>query len=306
MFDDIPPWMVVFWWTTIGLFVGSFLNVAIYRLPLEGETVSRPARSRCPECKTELAWSDNIPILSWILLRGRCRTCRCRISIRYPLVEGLTALLWGLAAALVPPEAWALTGVRVLVLSGLVVATFVDFDYFEIPDEVSIGGMVLAVILSLAVPELHAATWLAREFSEAAGAGVDRFGAVIGCLGGMVVGGGVLWLIGWLGGKVFGGDAMGFGDVKLLAAGGGFVGPGGVLLALMLAAFVASIVGIGNIGRYFCLTRRRATSRGRRPDVARSIRVARIAGRYLPFGPYLALGIGIVLLYWNHVSLLAF
>lgn len=306
MFDDIPPWMVVFWWTTFGLFVGSFLNVAIYRLPLEDETVSRPARSRCPECKTELAWSDNIPILSWLFLRGRCRTCRCRISIRYPLVEGLTALLWGLAAASLPPGDWALTGVRVLVLSGLVVATFVDFDYFEIPDEVSIGGIWLAVILTLLIPELHEATWLARVASGTADGGIDRFGALVGCLGGMVVGGGVLWLIGWLGGKVFGGEAMGFGDVKLLAAGGGFVGPGGVLVALMVAAFVASIVGVGNMARFFCLTWGRAGRRGRRPELGRSIRVARIAGRYLPFGPYLALGIGIVLLYWNHVSVLAF
>ena len=306
MFDDIPPWMVVFWWTTFGLFVGSFLNVAIYRLPLEDETVSRPARSRCPECKTELAWSDNVPIVSWVLLRGRCRTCRCRISIRYPLVEGLTALRWGLAAASLPPEDWALTGVRVLVLSGLVVATFVDFDYFEIPDEVSIGGIWLAIGLTLLIPELHEATWLASAASEAADGGVDRIGALVGCLGGMAVGGGVLWLIGWLGGKVFGGDAMGFGDVKLLAAGGGFVGPGGVLVALMVAAFVASIVGVGNLARFFCLTWGRARHRGRRPEVGRSIRVARIAGRYLPFGPYLALGIGIVLLYWNHVSVLAF
>jgi hypothetical protein len=74
----------------------------------------------------------------------------------------------------------------------------------------------------------------------------------------------------------------------------------------MVAAFVASIFGVGNIVRFFCITRSRAVSRGRRPDLSRSIRVARIAGRYLPFGPYLALGIGIVLLYWNHVSVLVF
>jgi len=132
MFDAIPPIMVICWWMTFGLFVGSFLNVAIYRLPIEGETVARPVRSRCPACKTELTWSENIPILSWVFLRGRCRTCGTRISVRYPMVEALTALLWGLAAASLPPEAWQLIGVRVLVLSGLVVATFVDFDYFEI------------------------------------------------------------------------------------------------------------------------------------------------------------------------------
>jgi leader peptidase (prepilin peptidase)/N-methyltransferase len=302
--------LIVFWWTAVGLFVGSFLNVAIHRLPLEGETVAHPKRSRCPKCRHELSWRENVPVISWLVQLGKCRHCAAPISLRYPLVEILTATLWYLALRSVGPleqpvelGQLALAGVRVIVLSGLIVATFVDFDCFEIPDEVSIGGMLLAPIAALALPQLHAETQLAQVFSQAAGE-VDRLGALLGCLAGMATGWLILWSIGWLGKRVYGVDAMGFGDVKLLCAGGGFIGPGGVVAALMIAALCASVAGLGNMLRFYVLTRARARERGHRVAIGRSLRVARIAGRYIPFGPYLALGIGIVLLYWNHVSAL--
>ena len=104
-----------------------------------------------------------------------------------------------------------------------------------------------------------------------------------------------------LGSKAFGRDAMGFGDVKLLAAGGAFVGPGGALAALLIGAFVASFFGLANMVRFTCLSRSRARARGGEKALGRSIAVGRIAARYLPFGPYLGIGIGIVLLDWNHV-----
>lgn len=294
---EAGPWTL--WWTTVGLFIGSFLNVAIHRLPRDGESVNKPRRSRCPACRTELTWRENIPLLSWILQLGRCRNCAWRIPVRYPLVELLTAGLWYLAATATTPGDHGVFLVRALVLSGLVVATFVDFDFLEIPDEVSIGGMVAAPVLCLLVPQLHADTWVAQYVSDSVP--VDRFGALVGCMAGMAVGWSVLWLIGRVGTRAYGTDAMGFGDVKLLAAGGGFVGPGATLAALMLAALVASVVGTANMARFFFLTRSRARERGRPALLGRSIRIARIAGRYLPFGPYLALGIGIVLLYWKDV-----
>jgi len=305
MNTSLPPGFVLFWGVVVGLFIGSFLNVAIYRLPLENETVSRPRRSRCPKCKTQLGWAENIPLLSWVFQRGRCRHCAWPIPVRYPLVEALTAVMAYLALGPILDgmpmsiESWALALVRFVVLAGLVVATFVDFDCFEIPDEVSIGGMVLAPICCLLIPELHAQTWLANMVSE--GPGVDRFGSLLASIAGLLVGGGVLWLIGWIGTKVYRVEAMGFGDVKLLAAGGGFVGPGGALAALMIAACVASIAGVANMLRFLWITRSRARARGRRDAWGRSLAIARIAGRYLPFGPYLALGIGITLLYWNDV-----
>lgn len=303
MSPSLPPSLWLVWWTALGLFVGSFLNVAIHRFAIEGESVAHPRRSRCPQCRTELRWSENVPVLSWLRQRGRCRTCGWRIPWRYPFVELLAAGLWLAAALATPPGAFGLVLVRGVVLSGLVVATFVDLDHLEIPDGISKGGMALAPVLSLAVPTLHADSWLARLVSESTGS-IDRAGALLACLGGMAVGGGVLWAIGWIGSRVYGREAMGFGDVKLLAAAGGFIGPGGALAALMVASLVASVAGVGNITRYFALLRARARQRGRHASPGHSLRVARVAGRYLPFGPYLALGIGIALLYWNHVAAL--
>lgn len=302
MLADLPVAVVLAWWTLTGLFVGSFLNVCIHRLPLEGESVNKPRRSRCPSCKTTLTWKENVPLLSWLALGGRCRTCKWRIPWRYPLVELVNALLWLYVGWRTLPDDLALCVVQCVVLSGLLVATCVDFDCFEIPDEVSIGGMVLAPFVSFALPRIHDGTRLAQILSETNGPHVTRFGALSACLVGMALGGGILWLIGWVGGRVYGRDAMGFGDVKLLAAGGGFIGPGGVVLALMVAALTASLAGLGNMVRFLCLVRARARSRGTSREFGRAFRVARVAGRYLPFGPYLALGIGIALLGWKDVT----
>ena len=291
------------WWSLCGLFVGSFLNVAIHRWPLEDQTVFRPRRSRCPSCGRMLGWRENVPVLSWLFQLGRCRGCKWRIPIRYPLVELTTALLWVAAWYSVRPQTftdWVLVAVYSIVLSALVVAAAVDLDRYEIPDEVSIGGIVAAPVVALLLPELHAETALAQLASG--GPGVDRFGALVGCAAGMAAGAGALWAIGWIGKRIYGSEAMGLGDVKLLAAGGGFVGPGGAMAALFIAALVASVVGLANMARFFFVSRGRRLSRGGRASFARSLRVARVAGRYLPFGPYLALGIGIVLLRWNDVA----
>lgn len=301
----LPQGTVWVWLGAMGLLVGSFLNVAIHRLPKPGQSVWSPRRSHCPSCGRQLTWSENVPILSWLAQLGRCRGCRGRISPRYPMVEALNGALWLWAAAWTPPGEWGLLAIRVTVLSGLIVATFVDFDCFEIPDEVSIGGMLLAPLCALAVPVLHQETALARRFSAtevALAGGVDRLGALLGCLAGIAVGGGVLLAIGWLGKRIWGRDAMGLGDVKLLAAGGGFVGPGGALAALLIASLVASIVGLAVMTGFLLRSQLRARSRGVTRPLGRSLQTARIAGRYLPFGPYLALGTGIVLLHWDHVQ----
>ena len=299
--SDMPTALLSAWWCLMGLFVGSFLNVAIHRLPLEGESVSKPRRSRCPNCKTTLTWKENIPLLSWLVLRGRCRTCRWPIPWRYPLVELLNAALWFLVAYWTLPDRLALCLVYSVVLSGLLVATFVDFDCFEIPDEISIGGMWLGPIASFLVPALHQDSRLGMMLTDISQSDVSRVGALTNSLAGLVVGGGVLWLIGWVGSKVYGRDAMGFGDVKLLAAGGSLVGPGAVLVALMIASLVASVAGLANMLRFLVLLRLRVARRGASRTFGSSLLVARLAGRYLPFGPYLALGIAVVLIGWHWV-----
>lgn len=273
------------YWVLLGLMVGSFLNVAIYRLPTEGESIFRPLRSHCTKCQTTLVWYENLPVISWLALRARCRTCKASIHWRYPLVEILTALLFWAAAATFAGDLGRIA-IATLVLSGLVVATFVDFDCFEIPDEVSLGGCVLAPILSLLIPALH-------------GPDLDRFGGLSACFLGMIVGGGILYFIGWLGSKAYGVDAMGLGDVKLVAAGGGFVGMSGILHALLIAAVLGSLVGILNMLRLYFELRRRVNQRQRNDGRLRSLQTARLAGRYIPFGPYLAVGIALSLLGWN-------
>ncbi|MEM7307739.1 MAG: prepilin peptidase [Planctomycetota bacterium] len=296
----LPPALWTFWVAAFGLIVGSFLNAAIYRLPREGMTLRHPKRSHCPNCGHEIRARENIPLFSWLIQLGRCTACGWRIPWRYPFIELLTAVLFVVALHQAPVGAWGLLAIWCIVLAGLVVATFVDFDFFEIPDEVSLGGVVLAPLASLLVPRLHEATWVAQRLSG--GEEVTRLGALGGSLVGILVGGGVLYAIGVAGSKAFGRDAMGFGDVKLLAAGGGFIGPGGALAALLIGTFVASFFGLANMVRFTCLSRRRSRSRGGVKSFGRSLQCGRIAARYLPFGPYLGMGVGIVLLDWSDVA----
>ncbi|MBM3977125.1 MAG: prepilin peptidase [Planctomycetes bacterium] len=284
-----------------GLCIGSFLNVAIHRYDQADQTVHRPRRSYCPHCKHALAWHENLPLLSYLVQGGRCRHCRGRISARYPLVEALNALLWALAAWLGGPQAWALVLVQAVALSALLVATFVDLDHYEIPDGVSIGGMWLAVPVSMLVPDLHADSGLAHWLAGADGR-VGWFEAGLTALIGIAVGAGVLWLVGKLGKLVFRKEAMGFGDVKLLGAAGGFVGPGGALAALMLASCLGALIGIANVLRFAWLSSARGRARGRGSQWGRAVRIGRACGSYIPFGPALAIGIGIALLAWNELA----
>ncbi len=296
--------MYLFWWTVMGLFVGSFLNVAIHRLPLEGQGVGKPVFSRCPKCEHRLRWYDNIPVFSWLWLGAKCRDCKAKIAVRYPLVEILTSGLWFLAAWKGGREEPWLVLVWVIVLSGLVVATFVDFDHFEIPDQISIGGMYFAPVVSALIPKLHAHSAVAQYF--AGDGAVIWWHSLASCFAGMAVGAGILYGIGWIGSKLYGVDAMGFGDVKLMGAGGGLIGPWGVVAALMIAAVAGSVAGLFGMFRFGMESRNRARARGRRDSLRRTVRIARLAGRYIPFGPYLALGIGIQLLYREHGPFLGF
>lgn len=296
---EIAPPLQLVWWAVMGLFVGSFLNAAIYRLPREELSVARPVRSICPNCKKQLAWYENVPLVSWLIQRGRCRGCATAISWRYPLVEALTSVLWLWIAWESGVEHWDLILARVLVISGLIVATFVDFELFEIPDEVSIGGMLVAPLVSFLTPALHADSRLALELSS--GAEVDRTGALLASLIGVAVGYGVLWTIATLAERMYGREAMGLGDVKLLGAAGGFVGPLGALAALVVASFVGAVVGVLNIARLVCFLRRRVSARRSARSWSDSLAAARCAGQMLPFGPYLALGTALALVYWNHM-----
>ena len=156
----------------LGAMIGSFLNVCIYRLPL-GMAVNQPERSFCPLCKNQLRWYHNIPVLSWLVLRGRCGFCKAPIAVRYPLVELLTAVLF-FAVWRRFNETWILVPPYWIFVSLVIVATFIDFDHFIIPDEITLGCVGAGVILSLAIPLLMG------EESHAMGLVWSAVGAAVG------------------------------------------------------------------------------------------------------------------------------
>jgi leader peptidase (prepilin peptidase) / N-methyltransferase len=210
----------------LGICIGSFLNVCIYRMGLE-QSVVKPS-SHCPKCKKPIRWYDNIPLASYIVLRGRCRDCREKISPRYFFVELLTGLIF-----LALFNRFGLTYsffIYALFASGLIVATFVDFDFRIIPDEISVGGLVVGLFLSGLYPALHQApSW---------------WQSLLQALLGVLVGGGVLWVLGAIGDFIFKKESMGGGDIKLLAMIGAFLGWKLALLALPLASVIGAVVGI--------------------------------------------------------------
>ena len=210
----------------LGAVVGSFLNVCIYRLPRK-ESIIQPG-SHCPHCKHKISWYDNIPFLSYIILRRRCRHCGRRISFRYFMVELFTACLililfdyFGLSLLL-----W----IYFALFSSLIVVSFIDISIREIPDEISLGGIAIGLILSLAFPRLQNVTshWLALGNSFL----------------GMLAGGGLIYITGLMGNAIFRKESMGGGDVKLMAMLGAFLGWKLALLTFFIAPFFGAVVGI--------------------------------------------------------------
>ncbi|HOX45758.1 MAG TPA: prepilin peptidase [Myxococcota bacterium] len=207
------------WWVGVFVFlfaatVGSFLNVVIYRLPIPGKSIVRP-RSACPACGALIRWYDNVPILSFLWLRARCRSCRAPISWRYPLVEALTgalavALWWrfGLSAAL---------GVHFAFSAALVAIAFIDYDHRIIPDEISLPGIAIGFACSF----LWEGMWLES-------------------LIGLLVGGLGLFLMSWGYALLRGREGMGMGDVKLLGMLGAWLG----WRSLLFIALFASLQGV--------------------------------------------------------------
>ena len=209
-----------------GACVGSFLNVCIYRIPLD-QSVVHP-RSHCPHCNYMIPWYHNIPLVTWVALRGKCHNCGAPITPRYFLVELLTAVLF-LAAWNLHGVSW-ITLIDWLVISGLIMGTFIDFEHMILPDRVTIGGMIIGPIVSFFVPALHhKSTW---------GEGLTS------SLIGLAAGFGTLYLVAKAGKLFFKKDAMGFGDVKLLGAIGAFFGWASVYFTIMVSSFVGTIVGV--------------------------------------------------------------
>lgn len=202
----------------LGSVIGSFLNVCIYRIPAEKSIVSPP--SSCPQCGHQIRWFENLPIISFLLLRGRCSACRAPISIRYPLVEALTGALFvlvlhsfGLSAA---------TLIYWVLIAALVVITFIDLDHQIIPDVISLPGIAAGFVASFFIP------WLAW------------YQSVLGIL----VGGGSLLAVAWIYERLTGREGMGGGDIKLLAMLGAFLGWKAILPIIFLSSLAGTAVGV--------------------------------------------------------------
>ncbi len=264
---------LLFSFFAFGTIIGSFLNVVIHRLPLE-ESIVFP-NSRCPHCQTDIHFYDNVPVFSWLILRGRCRRCRAPISARYPLVEFLTgvvfaAFFWHTGLNLLLPF-------ELLFGASMIVLIFIDAAHLYLPNVINYPGLAIALVLRLLFPLLFAAA----PFDDLANLPLSRLNlplwevSLIGALLGALCGGGSLWLVGWIWEKLRSVEAMGLGDVKMMFYVGAFLGWRLAILSIFLAALVGAVIGILQI----------ALQKERRLDSK------------IPFGIFLGMGSMISLLF---------
>jgi len=255
----------------LGAIVGSFLNVVIHRLP-RAEPMRLMGRSQCPSCGQVIAWHDNVPLLSYLLLLGRCRRCRWPIPLRYPTVEALGAGLFALAFLRAEALGWSpvlpAAGLASAFLATLVAASFIDLHHRILPDLLTLKfGLSIALVASVTVPALHGTSLFGTSLSSVGKPGLASL--LVGACG-AAVGGATILLLRGAGSRLLRREAMGLGDAKLMVACGMMVGPDGALLSIAFASVLGSLVG----GARWLAT----------------------GSRVVPFGPFLAAGSATVLL----------
>ncbi|MDD3726483.1 MAG: prepilin peptidase [Candidatus Ratteibacteria bacterium] len=248
----------------LGLIFGSFANVVIYRLP-KGKSIVSPG-SQCPSCGKNILWYDNIPLLSYILLRGRCRFCKASISYRYFVVELITGLLF-LALYL----KFGLTidlSIYALFILCLLIMGFIDIDTYLISDIIVLPGIAIGFILSVIFPQMHYE--------------MTRVGSLWYSFTGIMIGAGILIFLAMVGKLLFRKEAMGGGDIKLLAMIGAFLGWKCVFITIFFASLLGTVISLTLIG----LKKKKMED-------------------YVPFGPYLGLG-AVVSLFYKGMTFLGF
>lgn len=239
----------------LGAIIGSFLNVVIHRVPRE-ESIVFP-NSRCPACAKAISPFDNIPVISYLILRGRCRHCKAHISMRYPAVELLTAVLYTIVFL---SHVYLRGGLTLMLpfdlvfVTGLVALVFIDAEHYLLPNVITYPGIIFAVLARLIIPYLVGP----QAFDDLNGllngpcAGWPLWAASLaGAVLGALAGGGSLWLMGWLWEKLRGVEAMGLGDVKMMFAVGAYLGWRLTIVTIFLAVLSGSLAGI------FLMLRRR-------------------------------------------------
>lgn len=254
---ELPRWYLVTFAFGFGAAVGSFLNVVIARVP-KGESIVSPG-SRCPQCRKAIAWYDNVPLLSWILLRAKCRGCRLPIPIRYPLVELSVALLAVAVVERISPLPWAIAAFSFL--AALVALTYIDVDHWLLPRQITLPFGVLG---------------LAASFLPG---GPEPLSSLLGAL----AGGASLVVVGWVAEKILKKEAMGEGDVWLLGMIGAWLGLAALLPVVLLASLQGSLV-----GGLLVLLAKRAPPPKPTGD-AETDAWEPPSATALPFGPFLAL-----------------
>jgi len=218
-----------------GLLIGSFLNVCIFRFPRDLSVVS-PARSFCPACEKTIAWYDNIPLVSYLVLGGRCQACKERIPLRYPLVELATGAAFALCAAALGPTLIAL---KYSLYSAIMIALIAcDLEERILPDEFTLGGTLLGLALAPFVPLERYFVSMMMPYSLG-----PRWPSLAESAFGAAVGSGSIWLVGYLYQKIRHREGLGLGDVKMIAMIGAFMGLRAALLTLIVASLLGSIVG---------------------------------------------------------------
>ena len=256
-----------------GLCIGSFLNVCIARIPLDISVVS--PRSRCPKCQTLIAGYDNIPLLSYVILGGQCRKCRTSISLRYPGVEAVTAIISMLLANQHGLSvSWA---VHLIFLSSMIVLVLIDLDHRILPDIITLNGIWIGILISL---YLASPSPFAQRLYAFAGIGVSSpyVLALTASLAGAVFGGGLLWFVREIFYRLRGIESMGLGDVKMMAMAGAFLGLPLTLLTIFMGSILGSIIGLALI---------RIFGKGRDYE--------------LPFGTFLGVGAIAAVLFGNEL-----
>ena len=239
----LPLPLAIAFIAALGAIIGSFLNVVIHRLPRE-ESIVFP-NSRCPSCGTAIYPYDNIPVISYLILRGRCRACHAAISARYPAVEAFTAMLY-VAVFLVEGATPALLFDLVFV-TALVALIFIDAEHMILPNAITYPGLVFVLLARIAVPYLTGRPFFDDLEAQMTGAPPDWpmwAASLLGAALGALAGGGSLWLMGWVWERLRGVEAMGLGDVKMMFMVGAYLGWRLTTVTIFLAVLAGSLTGI--------------------------------------------------------------
>jgi leader peptidase (prepilin peptidase)/N-methyltransferase len=261
----MTPYALVALAAVFGAMVGSFLNVCIVRWPAD-QSILRPSRSRCPKCGHQITWYENIPVISWLALRGRCSQCREPISPLYPVIELATGLIWGWSMlAFGPTLLWLHMAVFATVMLGV---SATDARSYVIPDGFTLFGFFFVIAMSIVALVRNEPSFFATPWQAVLGA---------------CVGAGAISIVGWLGEVAFKKEAMGFGDATLMAVCGAALGPERALFNVFVAAGIGAVVFTFVVGPVAAIRARNARRQFEMPMV--------------PFGVFLAPAAVVTLIY---------